>query len=105
RNGGGRAAQIFAAQAADFSEPPRLLVSDRLVVPVCFGLWRPTVLLPAALAENADDDTLRWVIAHELAHLRNGDAWTAIWFGVAQALYFPLPWFWWVKRRIALCQE
>src|SRR5262249_39790569 len=27
------------------------------------------------------------------------------WFGLAQALYFPVPWFWWLKRRVALCQE
>ena len=101
RHGAGRVARLFAEQAADFAEPPRLLVSDRITVPVCFGLWRPTVLLPASLVEAADEVTLRWVIAHELAHLRNGDVWSAFWFGLAQSLYFAMPWFWWLKRRVA----
>src|SRR5262245_2726629 len=105
RHATGQVARLFATQAADFAEPPRLLISERITVPVCFGLSRPTVLLPTSLVESAGETTLRWVIAHELAHLRNGDVWAAFWFGLAQSLYFALPWFWWLKRRVALCQE
>jgi hypothetical protein len=45
------------------------------------------------------------VFAHELAHLHRGDAWTGLWFGLGQAVFFPLPWFWWLRRQVGLCQE
>jgi beta-lactamase regulating signal transducer with metallopeptidase domain len=84
---------------------PQLRIVPDLSAPVCYGLWRPVVLLPQRLAEASDEESLRWVFAHELAHLRQGDAWTALWFGLATALYFPMPWFWWLKSRVSLFQE
>jgi beta-lactamase regulating signal transducer with metallopeptidase domain len=84
---------------------PELRVVPNVTGPVCCGLFRPVVLLPQRLAETGDEESLRWIFAHELAHLRRGDAWTAFWFGLAEALYFALPWFWWLKRQVRLCQE
>jgi beta-lactamase regulating signal transducer with metallopeptidase domain len=83
----------------------RLLVSDRARVPFSFGLLRPTVVLPAGLCESAPDDVLRWVLAHERAHLERRDAWSALLLGLGRALYFFLPWYGWLRRRVRLCQE
>jgi beta-lactamase regulating signal transducer with metallopeptidase domain len=96
------AARLFAALAPG-RRAPRLLVSRRLRVPVSCGLWRPTVLLPEALCE--DPAPLRWVFAHELTHLERHDPWTCLLFGLGQVVYFYLPWFWWVRRQVGLCQE
>ncbi len=82
---------------------PRLLVSDRLRSPISCGLLRPTVVLPSGLCDRPE--ALRWAFAHELAHLRRRDLWTNWLFGVAQAVYFYLPWFWALKGRVRLCQE
>ncbi len=84
---------------------PRLLTARRVRVPFSCGLLRPTVVLPAELCADAASPALRWVLAHELAHLRHRDAWAALLFGVGQAVYFPLPWFWWLRRQVRLCQE
>ena len=54
---------------------------------------------------DAADAELRWVFAHELTHLRRRDPWSSWGFGLAQAVYFFLPWFWWVRRQVRLCQE
>lgn len=92
-----------------FSPPgrkaPVLLASDRVAFPVCFGLFRPTVLLPHALARGADGDVLRWVLAHELDHLRRGDPWTGFWLAVARSCYFFLPWYWAIRKELRLVQE
>jgi beta-lactamase regulating signal transducer with metallopeptidase domain len=85
--------------------PPRILVSERLASPVCFGVARPTILLPKALVKAASDEQLRWVLAHEWDHLRRGDPATGVWLGMARALYFAVPWFWSVRREIDLAQE
>lgn len=96
--------RLFAKMARSMRPTPRLLVSDRVAVPFSCGLFRPTVVLTPELCA-ADEARLRWVFAHELTHLERRDAWTACLFGLAQALYFYVPWFWWLRQQVRLCQE
>jgi beta-lactamase regulating signal transducer with metallopeptidase domain len=84
---------------------PRLLISRRLRVPVSCGIWRPTVILPAALASDAERERRAWIFAHELTHLERRDAWSCVLFALGQAVFFPVPWFWRVQRDVRLCQE
>jgi beta-lactamase regulating signal transducer with metallopeptidase domain len=84
---------------------PQVRVSARIASPVCFGWRRPVVLLPQSLAETARTDELRWVLTHELDHLRRGDPRTTLWLGLARAVYFAVPWFWAVRRELRLAQE
>src|SRR5262249_38509154 len=84
---------------------PRLLVSPLVRVPLSCGVLRPAVVLPAALCEPDAGLRLRWVLAHELAHLRRRDAVACLLFGVAQAVYYFVPWLWALRRRVRLCQE
>lgn len=99
-----RVARLFAAMVKDTRSTPRLLVSSRVRVPFSCGLFRPTVVLSPDLCD-ADDAILRWVFAHELTHLARRDAWTAFLFSLGQTVYFYLPWFWWLRRQVRLCQE
>lgn len=84
---------------------PRLLISSKLQVPASCGIVRPTVILPAHLAAPERSVERDWVFAHELTHLARRDAWSATLFAMGQMLYFILPWFWWLKRLVRLCQE
>ncbi|QEL15984.1 M56 family metallopeptidase [Limnoglobus roseus] len=97
--------QTLAAELAGDMRMPRVLVSDRVGAPVCFGVFRPTVLLPRVLPTLATPDQLRWVLAHELDHLQRGDPRTGVWAGLAGAVYFTLPWFWAVRQELNLAQE
>ena len=82
-----RLRQLFMAMAAATLWPlPGLFQTRRVRMPICFGLRRPAVVLPEALANTADETTLRWVFAHELTHLRRRDLWTYWAFGLAQAV-------------------
>jgi beta-lactamase regulating signal transducer with metallopeptidase domain len=98
-------AALFDALVRDRGCRPRLLVCPRLALPVSFGLWRPVVLIPVQLARRSTADQLRWVLVHELAHVERRDAWGGLLLALAQAVYFPLPWFWWLRRQLRLCQE
>ncbi len=84
---------------------PRLLRSRRLCVPVSCGLLRPTIVLPVALCGRPDAPELRWALAHELTHLERRDPWAALLFGLGAAVFFPLPWFWALRRQVRLSQE
>ena len=61
-------------------------------------------------------DQVRWLDRLEIEHdnlrtaldwcqAEEGDAWTCLLFGLGQTLYFCLPWFWWLRRQVRLCQE
>jgi hypothetical protein len=99
------ARRLFRGMSQNLRPRPRLVVSPRVRGPVCCGLLRPTVVLPVELAYTADRDRLRWVFAHELAHLDRRDPWAGLAVCLAQVLYFHLPWFWWLRRQVRLCQE
>lgn len=83
----------------------RLLVSPRLRAPISFGVLRPTVVLPTKLCESDQAHRLGWVFAHELTHLSRRDALSATLLALGQAAFFYLPWFWWLRRQVRLCQE
>jgi beta-lactamase regulating signal transducer with metallopeptidase domain len=97
-------ARLFDVVVGQRRRRPRLLVSPQLRVPISCGLWRPAVVLPARLC-TAPQRVLRWVFAHELTHLERHDAWSCWLFGLGQALYYYLPWFWGLRRQVRLCQE
>ncbi|MFO0808094.1 MAG: M56 family metallopeptidase [Gemmataceae bacterium] len=101
----GRVRRLFAVMAGSVWPRPGLRLSGRLRVPVAFGLRKPAVVLPAAMSTTANADELRWVFAHELTHIRRHDPWSYWALGLAQAVYFYVPWFWWLKRQVRLCQE
>lgn len=83
----------------------RLHISERVLVPLSFGLWQPSILLPARMSRLLTEEQLRWVLAHELTHLRRRDAWSSLLCLFAQACFFYVPWLWPVCRHIRLCQE
>lgn len=96
-------AELFAEMSA--GRRYRLVVSGRARVPFSVGLISGTVVLPARLAEQATPQELRWVLAHELTHLDRQDTRTCWLFAAGAVVYFFLPWFWWLRRQVRLCQE
>ncbi len=50
----------------------QLLQSDRAVMPMAWGLFRPVVLLPND-KNQWSDELCRMVLMHELAHIKRGD--------------------------------
>ncbi|HEV3300733.1 MAG TPA: M56 family metallopeptidase, partial [Planctomycetaceae bacterium] len=54
---------------------PELLVSRSHPIPIVLGTLRPKILLPPQFAEKERPEDCRSVLAHELAHIQNGDLW------------------------------
>ncbi|HJP61483.1 MAG TPA: M56 family metallopeptidase, partial [Gemmatimonadaceae bacterium] len=59
------------------SRPLTLLRGDRLAVPVTWGIVYPAVLLPQE-ADNWSEDQRRFVLVHEMAHVKRFDALTQL---------------------------
>jgi membrane-associated protease RseP (regulator of RpoE activity) len=96
---------LFDAMIRGDRLKPHLRATPSSCVPLSCGLFRPTIVVPMQWCEAEDLTNLRWVLAHELTHLRRRDAWSFVLFGLGQAVYFYLPWFWSLRRRVRLCQE
>jgi TonB family protein len=73
---------------------PCVLESDRIDLPITFGLIRPVILFPSAAA-HWPPEWRRIVLAHELAHVKRLDCLTQLVVEAGCAIYWfqPLVWF------------
>lgn len=77
----------------------KLLLCRRSPRPFCFGFKNARVVLPAHLAKPKNQELLRTVVQHELAHVDLGHPrWRQV-IAVCSLLLFPHPLFWWLARQ------
>ena len=88
-----------------FRRPVRVLVADGLRVPVAFGVFRPTLVLPAVFDAEFDPPQQEAVLAHELAHLAAGDPVWHLLATLACALLWWHPAAWWSRRQLRAASE
>jgi beta-lactamase regulating signal transducer with metallopeptidase domain len=62
--------QEIIASVGGLPQRTRVCESQRLASPAMCGVFRPVILLPAGWAAGKD---LRWILLHEVGHIRRGD--------------------------------
>lgn len=92
-------------EKAQKSRPISVLVSESLEVPTAIGFRNPAVIFPAWMLESTPAEELKYILLHELAHLRRRDDWTNLAQKVLKAVLFFLPSVWWIERRLSLDRE
>jgi beta-lactamase regulating signal transducer with metallopeptidase domain len=98
-------ADLFSAVAGPAGRRVRLLMSDRLDLPLTFGWRAPVILLPAAWCREGDEAALRYGLAHEWSHVERHDLWRWHLAAVAGLLFYWQPLFWWLRRQLRLGQD
>ncbi len=83
----------------------RLLIGEDDRPPIAFGLFRPAVLLPAALADQLDTPEARAILAHELAHHRRRDPWAIALENLALLVWWFHPVLWRLIHRSRRTRE
>jgi beta-lactamase regulating signal transducer with metallopeptidase domain len=76
-----------------------LRVSDEVISPMVFGIWRTVVLVPLSAVTSLAPEQLEAVLAHELAHVRRWDYLINLLQTSVECLFFFQPAVWWVSRR------
>ena len=105
-----RAAHRLAAAANRYAAPATLSaaaplrLSGAIAAPAAAGLLRPVILLPLA-APSWPRARLEAALAHESAHIRRRDLWTALAAEIACALYWFNPLVWRARNCLALERE
>ncbi|MEM6916780.1 MAG: carboxypeptidase regulatory-like domain-containing protein, partial [Verrucomicrobiota bacterium] len=87
------------------SRPYRINLTEAVHVPAVHGLFRPEILLPPSSIETLDEEALRLILWHEIAHLRRGDLWVNWLLFYLQAIHWFNPAMWWAFRKIRIAAE
>ncbi|MFB3788975.1 MAG: M56 family metallopeptidase [bacterium] len=68
--------------------PIRWREAPWITSPIVVGLFRPAILLPADLNKHFTRNQIKWILLHELAHIRRGDSLIRILQGLLQIIFF-----------------
>lgn len=88
---------------------PVLIVSPCVASPCLVGAIRPRILIPESLLESggeqapkeADREAVRYILLHELVHLKHGDIWYSWLWTLTLAVHWYNPLFWMLGRWIS----
>jgi beta-lactamase regulating signal transducer with metallopeptidase domain len=84
---------------------PKIREVPSLATPAVFGLLRHTICLPVNFVETLTEQELRWVLRHELAHIRRRDTGVMALAAVAQAIHWFNPLVWLTVRKLRAAIE
>ena len=92
------------ANRLGISRPLTLLRGDRLAVPVTWGIVYPAVLLPPD-SNEWPEERRRFVLVHEMAHVKRFDALTQLIAQIAIAVFWFDPLIWLAAHRMRVERE
>jgi len=81
-------------KAKGLGRPITIKVTEKIRSPLCYGFFRPVILLPKKDILNYGKDELHYVLVHEINHIRKGDIFLKLALACAACLnwYNPLVW-------------
>lgn len=97
--------QQFGCLAQELAERVRLRMSDRVVTPVTWGLRSPLIMLPQSVVSEKNSWTMRYFLAHELAHVRRRDSWTWQLALCLHVFLFYHPLYWLLRRMLLVSMD
>lgn len=78
--------------------------TEQALTPMTWGLWRPVVLLPRTCMAW-EEERMRQVLVHEIAHVGRFDALTQVLSSLACVVYWFNPLVWWAARQMLTERE
>ena len=90
----------------ELTRPPRLFLTSARMTPLVWWLGgRPRVYLPEAMLATLRPRQLRWILAHELAHIRRGDHYVRWIEWLTCVTFWWNPVSWWARRNLRKNEE
>ncbi len=83
----------------------RIVESDAIASPAVWGVRRPVLILPEGMAGSLSSKQLKWILLHELAHVRRHDLAVACFQRLATIVHFINPAVWIANRAINRLRE
>lgn len=92
-------------QSAGIHRKVRWVTGDWVKSPMAHGYFHPVIAVPKDMQEDFTPNQIRWILLHELAHIRRGDFGVAFFQQILQALFFFNPLVWWVNAIVDRLRE
>ncbi len=92
-------------QTAGVRQPIRWVTAPWIKSPVTYGVLRPVVLVPPGMFTRFTLNQVRWILLHELAHIRRVDAVVLLLQRILHIVFFFHPVVWWTNAQIDLLRE
>ncbi len=83
----------------------RVLVSGQVPSPVCFGVFRPVIVMPQRLLAESGQSECRMILGHELAHVARRDVLINMLQRLMEAVLFFHPLVWVASRLLTQERE
>ncbi len=90
---------------AKIKQSVRWLTADWVKSPMAYGFIKPAVIIPTNMDERFNVNQLRWILLHELAHIRRRDSFVAFFQKIIQIIFFFHPIVWLTNNRINQLRE
>ena len=88
----------------DITRPVTMIWGDKLSVPITWGVLYPMILLPES-AREWPAERRRFVLVHEMAHVKRFDALTQLLAQLAAAIFWFSPFVWIAEWRMRIERE
>ena len=103
-----RLRELASQLASEFklARTPRVLQTSANVSPFVWSLGSGAqIVMPTSASQQLSDDDLRWIVAHEMAHIKRRDHWVRWleWLVVLTLWWNPI--MWWARRQLRLTEE
>jgi beta-lactamase regulating signal transducer with metallopeptidase domain len=89
----------------EIKSPVALMISDASMEPGIVGIWHSTLVWPRGISERLNEGQIEAIIAHELAHVRRRDNFTAALAMLGAAIFWFHPMVAWLKARAMDARE
>lgn len=96
---------LSCARELKLKHTPRAVLFPFLNSPAVIGLWRPCLLLPPDLPSRFSQAELRFILLHEMAHLKRGDLLIQWLLTLLQIFHWFNPVLWFAFNRIRQDRE
>jgi bla regulator protein BlaR1 len=84
---------------------PSVVVTDKVVCPAVFGIFRPVLLMPVGYLSRLSRKDAEHMVLHELAHIKRGDTIVHSLCMLLQIFYWYNPLLWLARRQIHHLRE
>ncbi|MDQ3129373.1 MAG: M56 family metallopeptidase, partial [Acidobacteriota bacterium] len=91
---------VAVCEKLKIKKPVGFLQSNLIETPIVVGFLKPVILIPASVFLQISPAELETIIAHELIHIRRGDALVNFAQSIVEVLFFYHPCVWWMSSVI-----
>ncbi|MFH1744004.1 MAG: M56 family metallopeptidase [bacterium] len=90
---------------AGVKQPVRWVTGLWVKSPMAYGILRPVIAIPPEMSEEYTSNQIRWILLHELAHIKRADCIVSVFQKILQIIFFFHPVVWWANSTIDQLRE